>query len=209
MLPGTFEVRHANGWLLPSIPGILDGMEPVAPVELEGTPAVEGGQAVVRYRVHDVWRVEISAQVHVPWDGPERVEIVFVAGADNATEAVASVDPNGITTAILRAVPLADARVRLRRLRAQARLSSEVAGLPPKLRTEWEWAEFSRLYVLAAEVGGQPLADLEAVTGVGRRTLDSRARQAREKRLLTKPTKDSLGKLTPKAQRLLAKGRTE
>lgn len=168
---------------------------------------VRDGRAVVTYSVLGCWLVEVRAHELLPWDGPEELRVSFATDAESAESDVALADQtNGITTEVLRAVPLVDARKRLRRLRAKSR-ARRLAGsreIPRRLETNQDWAAFAAAYADAVAAGNrQPLVHLSAELGVGRNTLSARVRRLRALGLLTRPDGDSLGELTPAAKALL------
>lgn len=154
--------------------------------------------AEVVYVIDRKWQVTFWLDIDRKWDGPQGVDLQYLPMSDST---------NGINTDILRSVPLADARMRLRNLRARFGLGEELGHLviPERMATERDWAVFASAYSLAA-ARGKPLAALEGLTGTNRRTLASRTREVRKRGLLTAPTTDSLGQLTTKAKRLLEEG---
>lgn len=163
---------------------------------------VDEHEASVRYLVGGCWRVTLSAQHGLPWDGPESLSVTF-AGNESADVSAAD-ETNGISTAVLRAIPLADARVRLRRLRAGARVAPEVADvLRRRCVDPVDWARFAHAYAEVAKESRQPLVTMAEVSGVNRHTLAARAVKARELGFLTAPTDDNLGELTASAKQLI------
>lgn len=194
----------------------LDYMSPptatteVAPdVELLSENAGADVVTVV-YLVRGVWRVEVSAHPAQPWPGPASIQVTFGADADDAQEAIARAnETRGITADVLTAIPLADARARLRALVAQERLAEHAEFLRQRCQTPEQWAKFASVYVLATQITNRPVAALGEVSGRSRDTMAERAKQARAKGLLTPPTDDSLGELTASAKRLLRRAHTE
>lgn len=176
----------------------MDGMGPGAePVE-----HVDEHGASVTYVIGGCWQVQLYAQHGTPWDGPESLSVRFIG--DESADVTAAEESNGISTAVLRAIPLADARVRLRRLRAGARVVPElVEVLRRRCAEPVDWARFAAAYAEVAKRSRQPVATMAEVSGVNRRTLGARAVKARELGFLTAPTGDSPGELTPSAKRLL------
>lgn len=177
------------------------GHEPVEEVDDRG--------ASVTYLVGDCWRVTLSAQHGTPWDGPQNLSIEFVSDAAHAVKDVSAADEsNGISTAVLRAIPLADARLRLRRLRAVARVAPELVDIVRSRCVEpVDWARFAFAYAEVAKQSRQPPVTMAEASGINRHTLAARAVKARELGFLTAPTDDSLGEVTAAAKRRIKKGR--
>jgi hypothetical protein len=159
---------------------------------------------VIEYEVLG-WRVRVSSAGQ--WlTAPGRAVPVHV-------EIKSPDDPHArtqraITTEVLRAIPLQDARRRLRKIQRD-----EEAKLPPddwhawgdRLTTDYQWATFARTYAGVVESGERsPIMYIAAGAHISRHTVSARVRIAREKGLLTKPSKESLGQLTDKARRILA-----
>lgn len=161
----------------------------------------EGPNLVVEYRVLG-WYVAVSSARGAPWEGPDYIQV----GWESTPEGIdAAVETDGVTTEVLRAIPLADARKRLRGLRLAARLEEpNVPALASRLSGVRDLAGFAKVYAEAVARGQrQPLKYLSELTGVPRNTLSARVRRAREEGLLTRPDGQHLGQLTDKAQELL------
>ena len=123
--------------------------------------------------------------------------------------------PGGdITTGVLRAIPLADARKRIKAmvealLRDEAGLSAQpgswyevLSGV--RMQDDEDWAVFARAYAdLVAEGEKSPVTHLANALDLSRNTVAARVRIARDKGFLTRPTDESLGELTDKARELL------
>jgi hypothetical protein len=168
---------------------------------VENTPA-RGLEAYARYLVYG-WVVECRCPVRAPWDGPERV-VVYPDMSDEGLPDFMehAMETGGVTTEVLRAVPLAHARKQLQALRIEAlKEAGDTPDMPSHLLTVEDWARFAQVYAEAAEAGQrQPLKYLVDMTGLSRNTLSARVRRAREMGLLTRPTKDNLGALTDAAR---------
>jgi hypothetical protein len=163
---------------------------------------VEGGNtAFVCYDVLG-WYVELRCGIFLP-GGPQSINVSTPDGIP--------ID-GGVTTSVLRAVPLADARKRLDRLREdhvkQAAAGDLVTfGGLVRVDSEEGLARFAKTYADLVESGDDhPLKRLATYTGLSRNTLSARVRRARERGLLTKPSPESLGALTKKAEQLLQEG---
>jgi len=114
----------------------------------------------------------------------------------------------GVTTEVLRAIPLADAR---RRIRAMGRALLEAEQTPwyelGRLTTDRDWAKFAEAYAGVVELGDRsPVTHLAERSGTSRNTVAARVRIARDKGFLTRPTDESLGELTDMARELLDEG---
>ncbi len=161
----------------------------------------EQKELVVEYRVLG-WYVTASAQLGAPWEGPDLIRV----GWESTSEGIdTALETDGVTTEVLRAIPLADARRRLRALRLAARREEpDVPALASRLSGTRDLAEFAQVYADAiAEGRRQPLQYLAQLTGIPRNTLSARVRRARDEGLLTRPAGQHLGQLTDKAKDLL------
>ena len=116
--------------------------------------------------------------------------------------------PGGVTTEVLRGIPLHDARARIREIQRRWAETVEPSGEEkPRLTTPHDWASFARAYADLVEHGEQaPVTLLARRLGISRNTIGARVRMAREKGLLTRPAKGSLGRLTSRAKRILEAG---
>jgi hypothetical protein len=158
--------------------------------------------------VYDVygWYVRVRMQLGTPWDGPEEVSVYPNLSDEGIDQAIDSaVNTGGITTEVLRAIPLAHARRQLRRLRLETKGFGEgESPVRERLNSPVDWAEFAKTYADAVAAGHQnPLRHLSDISGIARNTLSARVRRTREMGFLTRPAKGSLGALTPEAQRVL------
>lgn len=160
------------------------------------------GRAFVLYDVLG-WSVTLRVSLAGPIvNGPEAVEIRPFGDPDGYEMAALT---DGVTTGVLRALPLQDARKRLARLKAQAdEVRGDSPALPERLGTPVEWAQFASLYASAVASGEtSPVTNVARRLGLPRNTASARVRRAREMGLLTRPSSKTLGKLTARAQRLL------
>lgn len=169
---------------------------------------VEAGVATVVYELAGTWVATFTAQVSQPWEGPETLTIrPLVDGTDD--EIGKTIDAlgaaRGIGTEVLSLLPLADARMRLRRLRAVAIVPAEdVEALRSRLRGPEALATFADLYARLARETPTPLVAMSAASGVSHSALSQRASRARKAGYLTRPTDDDPGSLTPEGARCLA-----
>lgn len=165
----------------------------------------EGSESTGKVSVtYDVcgWLVTLRADVSSPFDGPETLTVE----RSRSTGGPAALATDDVTTEVLRAIPLADARRRLIRLKSAA--LQELDGQPTvqaRLVTLEDWVAFAETYAGLVSAGHkQPLQHLARLTGVSRNTLSARVRRARKMGLLTRPVVGSLGKLTKQASDLLS-----
>lgn len=161
---------------------------------------VEAGRAFLVYEVLG-WKVEMTVSLAGPiLNGPESVTVSPFGDAEGYE--IASLT-DGVTTGVLRALPLQDARKRLAKLQAAATEES-VLDLPERLGSPLDWARFAAAYAAAAEAGDHsPILTLARRLGLPRNTVSARVRRARELGLITRPSKKSIGQLTARAERLL------
>jgi hypothetical protein len=156
---------------------------------------------VIEYEVHGC-RVRIrtgSDPLSAGGAIPVHVEV-------SSSEQWRSREPRAVTTEVMRAIPLQDARRRLRQIQRQREEQIEPDSWydQDRLSTEYEWAAFSRHYAATVESGERsPIMRIAAQLHASRHTVSARVRRAREKGLLTHPTPESLGQLTDKARRIL------
>src|SRR4051812_47231613 len=81
-----------------------------------GTDPAHRRQVLVEYEVLEHWRFLARTDVNSPVSGPLHVEVHPAWDAESINNAS---DEGGVTREVLRAVPLMDARRRLRDLRAE------------------------------------------------------------------------------------------
>lgn len=143
----------------------------------------------VRYDLHG-WIVELRGQASSPIDGPEFVRLFLDWAEDEEGKAdavVKAITSGGITTDVMRSVPMSDARKCLRRLRGEVLLVRDqgVYDLPERMVTRDDWIAFARAYGRsAARNPQQPIAHLAAATGLSVNTINARLRRAQELGLL-------------------------
>lgn len=152
------------------------------------------GKVTVTYDVR-AWRVTFTASPGRPFDGPEELHVFLT----NVAAVESAIESDGLTTDLLRVLPLADARKRIRALQPP-----EPFDIPAKVETDAEYARFAAAYVDAVRAGKRrPIERLQAATGVSRNTLSARVRRARERGFLTGQPGQPADQLTDKATRLL------
>lgn len=150
----------------------------------------------VEYRLGGEWIVRLTSLLYGRVEGPVEMSIRLASLAGMDDDALAE----GITTHVLRAIPMRDARRRLAWQMTsayQAEGSSEV--LPKRFKNESDFALLAALFAGKAAAGEKkPLWTLAAEHGVSRNTFAARIRTAR-----------SLGLLTPEGEpaALTEKGR--
>jgi hypothetical protein len=111
----------------------------------------------------------------------------------------------GVTGEVLRAIPLSDARRRIKQIQREwADLHPPEWDEVERLSTDREWASFAAAYAhVVAQGERSPVTLMARHLGRSRNTVAARVRMARDKGLLTKPDPKSLGRLTEKAERIL------
>ncbi|WGL51598.1 hypothetical protein P5P86_16745 [Nocardioides sp. BP30] len=137
------------------------------------------------------WVVTARAQVDAPFEGPQELSVALDMSEEGFQASVeAAESTGGITAAVLRSVPLGDARKVLRRMRADALAHRDlddraVYTLPRRMVTDDDWRAFARAYARAASRNpGQPIPHLAGMTGLSVHTIAARLRRAREMGLL-------------------------
>jgi len=111
----------------------------------------------------------------------------------------------GITTEVLRAIPLADASKRIKAM-TLALLESERPAWHElgRMRDAQDWARFASAYAdLVASGERSPVTHMARALKLSRNTVAARVRIARDRGYLTRPTDESLGELTDMARKLL------
>ncbi len=193
LAPGTCQVQGVSGKMV--------GVEKVSDAAEFLNAYTEHGDLVVEYRVMG-WHVAVNSQRGAPWEGPDCIQVGWSSTPEGFD---AAIETDGVTTEVLRAIPLADARRRLRGLRLAARLQEpDVPALASRLSGVRDLAEFAKVYADAVADGQRhPLKSLAELTGIPRNTLSARVRRARDEGLLTRPHGRHLGELTGKARGLL------
>jgi len=133
------------------------------------------------------WGARVRCRAVAPFDGPEEVSITLDMsdeGVDAAVDLAAA--SGGVTSEVLRSVPLGDARKVLRRLRTEVlsqrdAKDAQVYDLPERMKSTDDWGRFARAYersVLRNPL--QPMVHLAAATGLSPNTLSARVRRAQE-----------------------------
>lgn len=166
----------------------------------------ESQDAFVSYVVLRIWQVRIDSALIRGLDaGPERIAISPAVGPDGM-----AIDQDGelISTELLRAIPLQDARPRLRRIKVgQAIREGFIDPIPARFDGDRDFALLAEIYAQKVKQGERnPIAAMASIYGTSRHTLSARIRTARERGLLTRPTGRNLGSLTSKAEGLLKGG---
>lgn len=94
-----------------------------------------------------------------------------------------AIETDGLTTELLRAIPIADARRRIRELGRAAEAAGDEMGwpLPSRLNTHDDWCAFAVAYVETARQSRTALDRMSRVTGISKKTLSTRVTRARER----------------------------
>ncbi|MGK5684775.1 hypothetical protein [Actinoplanes sp. URMC 104] len=155
------------------------------------------------YALYDVhgWTVVVAGSLGAPWDGPDEINVRFTE-----IEAVDSVvDSDGITGEILRAIPLGDARKRIKAIKDEwRREQGHHDAVAARVETDEEWARFAREYVALVKEGQRhPIRHMAAMTGISRNTLSARVRRARERGFLEGPAGKPADRLGARAAEIL------
>lgn len=157
--------------------------------------------ALVWQQKHGPWRVEMICSPGAPFSGPYEMKVWLAVGGDMAQEAMdAAEETDGIPSALLSRLPLAEIKQTARRLVAEA--SPEAPWpVPERCATDEDFAllaaELVRIKATGASAPQQVLADR---LGVGKATMSERVKRARGRGLLVA---DRL-ELTDKAREFLA-----
>lgn len=160
--------------------------------------------AFVVYRVFDIWDIRITSELFGLDAGPEAMSIQPATGADGLVIEKSYPDLV-ITTELLRSIPMQDARNRLARHKlTRAAEEGYVEPIPERFETDRDFAILADIYARRVEGGERnPLKNMAQLYGISRNTLSARIRLARERGLLTRPTKDDPGSLTLAGKKLL------
>ncbi|MFE3453664.1 hypothetical protein ACFXJ8_32520 [Nonomuraea sp. NPDC059194] len=164
-----------HGWTLP--PGwtlYTAARYDDQPAELEGVYDVQG------------CIVTITSDIHAPISGPAEVRIRDLLAPDAMDR---SIQRDGITLDILRAVPLGDARKVLAewlpRLRAAFSPDDAPKPLPARVESPHDYTLVAAEYVRLVNAGERrPIHVMSEVSGVSRNTMSARVRRARDMGLL-------------------------
>lgn len=151
---------------------------------------------------HAGWWIEVEFDSHAPWDGPTGLQIKTDFSTDEGLSAVA--DTSGLTTGLLRSVPLGDIRREYKDIRRALRtlfgtLTAE------RVESDRDLALVARHYAeLVAEGHRSPIVELSEIWAVGRKTMSARVQRARARGLLEGEKHKPANRLTDKARQLIA-----
>ncbi|EFQ83217.1 hypothetical protein HMPREF0063_11490 [Aeromicrobium marinum DSM 15272] len=178
---------------------ITDGAELVS--ELSGSDVDDDVE--VRYRVLDLWMVTIRSATSGLDTGPETLTVEPFVDEDGRAEE--SSRDELLTGDVLRAVPMQDARRRIKRAKLEwAQTHGYMDPIPSRFSTDRDFALLARIYADAVAAGQRnPIKNLSVRYGISRNTLSARIRVARDRGLLTRPDEGDGGSLTPAAVALL------
>ncbi|MEV2274757.1 hypothetical protein AB0I72_04155 [Nocardiopsis sp. NPDC049922] len=158
----------AYGWELPA------GWKLYA-YEPGGEPAI----LKATYELTEGCVAVVEAHVHAPYNGPTRVTLL--AESEDAAN-----QSDGITTEMMRSVPLGEARKVItywvNRIRSELSPESLPAPLPERISTPEDYARVASEYVrLVNSNERRPIEVMAQAWGVSKNTASSRLRRAREK----------------------------
>lgn len=191
-----------NAPVSPSLPPLPEGVQFIGPPHPEEGSEVDGGITFkvlwARYRVHGL-NVSIGWTVgHIMGDfrEPNKLRIDFDASEYARTESNESGEDgyapsqalDGITTSLLRAIPMAHARALMRERHEQLTVGDireELSPLPARVETDRDYVHISMAYV--ALVNGssiEPIKRLAEWTDESVDTWSARLRRARAKGIL-------------------------
>lgn len=162
---------------------------------------------VVARRTIGAFNVILKKDLASPIDGPQELHVV----PDWTRLEDGELLFGGVTTDVLRSIPLAEARRLMEEVSVHA-LKSQDSRLyvPRRVDTPRDLALFAAVYVSLVDQGStRPLERMSSVTGVSRNTLSARIRRARDRGLLTAPDESGLGRLTDEALRLINRSESE
>jgi hypothetical protein len=159
----------AYGWALPP------GWKLYAYKEQPHEPAV----LRATYELTEGCVALVEAHVHAPYNGPTRVTLL--AEDDNAAN-----QSDGITTEMMRAVPLGEARKVItywvNRIRSEVKPESRPAPLPDRIESPEDYARVAAEYVRLINANERrPIEVMAQAWSVSRNTASARVRRAREK----------------------------
>jgi hypothetical protein len=178
--------------LAPKVKLVDVAVEPIPPRKRDRFAQPHGERVVLDYKVHG-WPVRLRTGSY--WLNAEIIS-VEVGNGDTG---------QGVTGDVLRAIPLSDARRRVRQIqRRWAEQNPPAWDEVSRLSTEHDWASFAQAYAhVVAQGERSPVTLMARHLGISRNTVAARVRMARDKGLLTKPDPKSLGRLTEQAERIL------
>lgn len=170
-------------------------------------PAPDGGEPHTLTGWSDVgpWRVLIHCDIRMGWDGPTSIEVRFQT-AELAAEAT---DTDGITTDVMRSVPLREARSVIKKYRPRILTAlgyHAEEAVPERIKSDRDYALLAKEYIRLIEFGSRhPIAVMADLCDVSRNTMSARVRRAREMGLLEGEPRQPATRLTEKAKRLIEK----
>lgn len=143
--------------------------------ETDGEPAI----LKATYELTEGCVALVEAHVHAPYNGPTRVT-VLAESEDAANQS------DGVTTEMMRSVPLGEARKTItywvNRIRSEIDPGSQPAPLPERVETPEDYARVAAEYVrLITSNERRPIEAMAQAWGVSRNTASARVRRAREK----------------------------
>lgn len=177
-----------------------------AELTLSEGPRREDDSVVVEY-ADDTWQLSFRAYLNKPVDGP----IEMTLKLRDPVKAEDSALAEGITTGLLRSIPMRDVKKQLSEFMLSV-YESEARSLVDGLSTgrfgsDRDYALLAIEFIHRIDLGDpHPVRTLAEQLHVGRNTLAARVRTARAKGLLTPEDPDNPGELTDKAKRLLKEG---
>lgn len=181
---------------LPTLPKDVEYLGKHAEVEEEVT--LEGGLTLpilrARYKVHGL-NVVIGWIIGHPMGDfrePNSLEIGFDAfgyamADDDSVERTERAAFEGITTSVLRSIPMAHAKALMQERYEQisiAEIRSSLSPLPSRVETEQDYVHMAVAYVAVAAVSVEPVKRLAEWTGESVETWSARLRRARAKGIL-------------------------
>ncbi|MFE3459051.1 hypothetical protein ACFXKD_16030 [Nocardiopsis aegyptia] len=142
----------------------------------------EGGEPAIlkaTYELTEGCVALVEAHVHSPYNGPTRVTVL-------AESVEAANQSDGITTEMMRAVPLGEARKVItywvNRIRSEVKPESQPAPLPDRIESPEDYARVAAEYVRLINANERrPIEVMAQAWGVSRNTASARVRRAREK----------------------------
>jgi hypothetical protein len=156
-----------------------------------------------RVEGHPGWWIEVDFDSHAPWDGPTGLHIETDFSTDESLSAVA--DTSGLTTAVLRGIPLGDIRREYKEILRALRAPADEQQRPERVETDTDLAFVARYYADLVDQGHRsPIVELSEIYAVGRKTMSARIQRARARGLLEGERHKPATKLTDTAKALIA-----
>lgn len=131
---------------------------------------------------HEMGSFREPNQLRIDFDSYSYAESFDVTGEDERSEPF-----KGITTAMLRSIPMAHARALMRdqyEHLAVADVRSEVTPLPSRVETDEDYIHVAQAYVSLVQVSAEPIKRLAEWTGESPDTWSARLRRARTRQVL-------------------------